>query len=675
MVIYWLLAGIVAFTTAPHAFAADDEPDRLPSIIIQKEAHFTGRDGSDIRVKSGGYSINVGDGQQLWLTSETTREAWELDVDKMSHDMELGSDVTLLIPGEEDRVHLVVLFEDKSALTAVGFPNAARPRGTGIIRVNPSVLRESAAIFAKPAAPPATPPQVLPGAPGKSPTTQSIPSHPTSVQVGPPKWLTWSFLRINEPQAVTKILADVQAGKLPPATLNGLAPPAALTEMMKTNWAAETARLEALHARPTEPAGPMTSSAGGIRSRGLFGTGGSAFANPAGIARFGQAPPLVARAFRNVAVDQSLVDFGGMYYGQIRRRQIDLTVSKDGEVTVTAPADSAYRILSLSSYTGGFTPVTRAPSASGPLAAATTRFDLVAEVDKQRTAAPFRLPVRAGQGLSVMLEFVPTKEGGVKEGAYQSALLIDSTLFDQGHAMPEQTTVPIRAQINGFLFGADANPVNGNASTLPQQDFIIEFDFTNEGQPSEALLEITNLPAGFTSNIPSIRMSLAKGERRRAGFLMRASAAARGPGGAPEEKWITFKFTNGPNAYTLDYPVYLYPAWVRYPFRATVPFSNGGALSTEGTLDVRGDGWFNFQGKLDPSAVFARLNWGLNDDMTDRWLVGFVLNHGGYTQEVIDFHQGWSYHREGTVRELAQDYVKTIDAGFRILLSGSVRIN
>jgi hypothetical protein len=58
--------------------------------------------------------------------------------------------------------------------------------------------------------------------------------------------LTWSFLRINDPQAVTKILADVQAGKLPPAMLNGLAPPAALTDMMKTNWAAETARLEAL---------------------------------------------------------------------------------------------------------------------------------------------------------------------------------------------------------------------------------------------------------------------------------------------------------------------------------------------------------------------------------------------------------------------------------------------
>jgi hypothetical protein len=155
---------------------------------------------------------------------------------------------------------------------------------------------------------------------------------------------------------------------------------------------------------------------------------------------------------------------------------------------------------------------------------------------------------------------------------------------------------------------------------------------------------------------------------------MRASAAARGPGGSPEEKWITFRFTNGPNTYTIDYPVYLYPTWIRYPFQGTVPFSNGGVLSTQGTLDLRGDGWFNFQGKINARDILDRLDLDLYDDLYTHFLVGFVLNNGGYKREITDFDKGWAYQADGMVRELAQDYVRTVDEGFRLLLSGTVMV-
>ena len=58
-----------------------------------------------------------------------------------------------------------------------------------------------------------------------------------------------------------------------------------------------------------------------------------------------------------------------------------------------------------------------------------------------------------------------------------------------------------------------------------------------------------------------------------------------------------------------------------------------------------------------------------------RWLVGFVLNNGEYKQEITDFSKGWTYQADGMVRELAQDYVRTVDAGFRLLLSGYLQVN
>ena len=138
---------------------------------------------------------------------------------------------------------------------------------------------------------------------------------------------------------------------------------------------------------------------------------------------------------------------------------------------------------------------------------------------------------------------------------------------------------------------------------------------------------------------------------------------------------MTFKFTNGPNVVTIDYPVYLYPTWVRYPIHARTPFDNGGALTTEGTLDLRGDGWFNFHGKIDPSTILSRLDIGLNDDLQMNFVTGFVLNNGGFKREVKEFLPYWNYREEGMVRELGQEFIRTLDAGFRIILAGQVRVN
>ncbi len=667
----WLLVGFLAAWPLFPAQASDGRP--ADAITFKQVTHFTGRDGSDIAVQPGTYWINVGDGQRVWLTSEMTKETLELSADTTSHDLDLDGDVVLLIPGEEDRTHLVVLFQDKTALAAVGFPSAARPRGAGLIRLNPSVLRQNAGVFSRPTAPPPSAPPVAPQVPpstsGKTAAKKVDPSQPATVQVGAPRWLTWSYLRMNDPQGLATILRDVQVGKLPPTTLNGLAHPAAITEMMKTNWAAEVARLEALQPKQA----PVPGS--GIRSRGTAGAGGGGFSAVATIPRFSEAPRPLQQARRSVTVDQAAVDFGGLFYGQVRRRQVDLTAFKDGEIAVAVPPNAALRIISLESYTGFASPVFLPSAGSGSLATMAPFAELLREVDKKRTAAPFRLPVRAGQELSLLVEFVPRKEFGVPEGPFQTAIQIDCTLFEKGQAVPEQIVVPVRAQINGLLYGAEANPVTGNSSVLPERDFFVEFEFSNEGQPSEALLEIAKMPLGFVSNVPALRVPLAKGERKTAGFVMKASAASRGPGGAPEEKWITFRFTNGPNTYTIDYPVYLYPTWIRYPFQGTVPFSNGGVLSTQGTLDLRGDGWFNFQGKLDPSTILNRLDLGLYDDLYMRWLVGFVLNNGEYKQEITDFSKGWTYQADGMVRELAQDYVRTVDAGFRLLLSGYLQVN
>ena len=657
---------LVAFSVASGTFAADQDDASPPTIHFQRETHFYAPDGKDIALPTGAYTIDLGEGPHIWLTSEQTKDAVELATEPITHDLEIKTDVAILVPGEEERTHLVVLFADKTGLDAVGFPSAARPRGTGLIRVNPSVLRQSAAAFSRPSvqAPVlAAPPQAPPVAPGGAVPKGAKTSGPSTIQVGEPRWVTWSYLRMNDPQGVARILRDVQAGQLPPTTLNGLASPPALTEMMKTNWAAEVARLDARRPAQAAPGSPGGSSGTGIRPRGIAGSGGGAFSPLTTTPRFAEAPLPLQQAMRSLSVEPARLDFGGLYFGQVRRQQVNLTVSKDGEVSVAAPPNAAFRIISFESYTGGFRPVVHQPTGSGSIATMGARAELVPEVDKKRTAAPFRLPVRAGQGLSVLVEFSPKKELGVAEGLYQTAVQIQATLFEKGQAIPEQINVPVRAQINGFLFGADARPLTGNSSILPEQDFLVEFDFTNEGQASEATLEIANLPPGFTSNVPAIRMSLAKGESRRSGFVLRASPAARGPGGSPEEKWLSFKFSNGPNSWTLDYPVYIYPTWVRFPFTVERTLTNSGSARNRGTLDLRGDGWFRFQGEMMTTGS------GLND--TIHWGTSFTLNQGGFKREVTGQSEKpyYDFDVQGSVLELAQDFIRTLNAGFRLDLS------
>ena len=132
--IVWLFFGNLLFSMLPWAMAADVTPQNPPTIVIEQELHFTSDEGTDIAVAPDSYTVAPGPEARPAIELRTDTGTIALPASVISHQEDVGSPAALLVPGDPDNLHLVLLLPGRKAFDALGFFDAARPRG-----INPTV--------------------------------------------------------------------------------------------------------------------------------------------------------------------------------------------------------------------------------------------------------------------------------------------------------------------------------------------------------------------------------------------------------------------------------------------------------------------------------------------------------------------------------------------------------
>lgn len=132
MTIRWQpsLGVIVCLATAAYV-TAQDKPHE-PTITLEQTLHFLSEDAGDVVVQPGTYSIEPTKDSKLRLVRKDAPAAIVVQTVETTHDERLSAAVALVIPSDEDTVHIVLLTPDNKALDAAGSPSGARPRATAI---------------------------------------------------------------------------------------------------------------------------------------------------------------------------------------------------------------------------------------------------------------------------------------------------------------------------------------------------------------------------------------------------------------------------------------------------------------------------------------------------------------------------------------------------------------
>jgi hypothetical protein len=508
-------------------------------------------DGSDLYVAADTYRINQAGETRLRLLKKDGT-AIEIPATPSSYEGSVPSPVGLAIveEGKEDDLHLVLVLPDKYALDAVGSFSGTRSRATFASALKPVQLQSAInQIKAPSASSPTTQSQGVPAA-GivRVPTsTAGTAAQPKSVRLGAGKWISWTYLQVNHPELVAQTLADVQAGKHPPSVLAGLATPAELNEMLKTNWAAEVARLN-------------TAKQAGVTTRGLSP---AIMTPPSAITAVppNQRPPSPVQREASTAplllLPVAAQDLGAAYSGEHNVKSFHVTAPADGylivQMDIKDVREKRFRIDQAIAYTGEFVnggaQVYRAarggdwddirPSGQDP----SVRVSMAGSV---------ALDVKAGQRVAIVVAFEPHASIGPPVGRYEAPLLLTWHASSTGRTGSQ--TVPLRAYCNGIHFGLLAYAEQAEATTLTDRSVDYPIVLTNSGgTPISGSFSATQLPPGVTMNPISITIGPNSAQRAVLRFNVNGQRAQDGPN---QDIAIAFNYGGGKRPINLSVSIY-----------------------------------------------------------------------------------------------------------------------
>ena len=108
-----LCVGVVSFAAAQTDVSAEvPELQLAPNeVIVSRDAHFVGQDGSDVFVPAGTYQVEVRDGSALRLMP-TDGETLTVAAEQTDHDEELEEPIALSEEAAADEFHIVFLMPD-----------------------------------------------------------------------------------------------------------------------------------------------------------------------------------------------------------------------------------------------------------------------------------------------------------------------------------------------------------------------------------------------------------------------------------------------------------------------------------------------------------------------------------------------------------------------------------
>jgi hypothetical protein len=402
-----------------------------------------------------------------------------------------------------------------------------------------------------------------------------------SVQPGPAQWISWGYLRAYQPETLGRILGDVNTGRLPRTAVAGVVPAAQLETLLK-NTGQPAGNAAAERSLPSSAITQKSSTQdGGVAIKPNTGAVKTA---PSSGAEF--MPALRSLPFRTTP---DRLEFGTLMLGQVQYKTVRFVAPLNGEARVSI-SDPAFRIRRLRSLNGTFSLQTV------PVALATgatiQSVNAVANVSQQRTVPPWTIPVRSGEDVEITIDV--SRSPNVTLGEHAAQLRID--LSNSPGAL-----VPVHARLDGRLYGIGIN-VDGNFQVLLGRDFMLPFEWLNEGEPSEATLTLDNPPPGFSTATPVQTIKLGKGERRSGAFVINVSSALiKNDSYIPAT--LNLSLVNGPIRITYGIDVLGYPPWLKKSVNARSRFDDGETVDVYGMMQIRGDGWFQFEGKISTSTT------------------------------------------------------------------------
>lgn len=427
----WLIVGMVFCVGLTIA-----EADVGPTITLDRLVHFTAADGGDVQLPPTSYHIDQAGESSLRLVREGVPSI-EIPATRIPHDESVSAPMALAVmeEGQEDQLHLVLVLGGGQALDAIGSFSGVRSRAA-LSTLRPAQLQSAVnqikAIPQQPAAAasitPVRVPQAQPAA-GMTPRLQAGDTGFVSALsrfAGP---ITWGYLRLNAPEVVVQTIQQVQAGRMDPNVLQGLASPDSLKSLLATKF-----DLQQLSAKSAGTAPPTSSAVARTLTQNKLDWTAVVNQSQAGnsLLRPGAAMPTLRV---NDFTPQQLA-LGSIWDGQTARSVVRITALFEGLVTASLPPNTPFRIVQVAAATGLFQ---RSSAALSAVTATPQQVTVTA-------SNPFAAYAKAGQDVLVTVEFAPHFDlFSQPAGIYQTTLNVS------GHNW--FASVPVSGLFNGLKLG------------------------------------------------------------------------------------------------------------------------------------------------------------------------------------------------------------------------------
>jgi hypothetical protein len=520
-----------------------------PAITLEKTVHFTAPDGSDVQVPAGAYRVEQAGDKQLRLLPTTGQPPVDLQATAIPHEESLSSPLAaaVLEEGQDDQVHLVLVLPGGQALDATGSFSGTRTRGTFSPALSPFQLQS--AVSQVRVMPLPTPQQTVPPIAMVRVPQASAGSVVAAGNQG--TWITWNYLAMQHPEVVAQAFAKVQAGKQSIASLSGFASHAELSEMLKTNWSAEVARLNA--------ASPILKQAG-VATRG-------APMNPT----MALTPAVIA----SIPVQLPAKNLGTVWAGQLAMTVVSITAATDGYVDARFDLNATnrhFRIVNAISYTGRVVnrnlEVYQTIQGGQYQDVIVNPYNPPAQISK---AGFVSIPARQGQRIDFTIAFEPVALGMTAVGDNEAILTITGVPSIDIHAKtapPNWTkVVPIRAHFAGINFGAILYTDQQHVSTLTGQTVDMSVLVRNAASnPVTGTITAAQLPPGVTLSPSAVPVSINPLATQR--FMLHFKVAGTAQAGTVQPVVVQLNYTNQTRPLTLDMSIY--EPWVWWDFGGSI---------------------------------------------------------------------------------------------------------
>jgi hypothetical protein len=583
------------------------------TITFAAPVHFLMLDGNDVQVPGGTYRIEQAGESQLRLLSESAQPI-QIAATKIVHEERVSSPTAIAVmeEGQDDTLHLLLVLADGQGLDATGSFSGLRSRGT-LSALQPVQVQSAVNQF-KVIAPPApaqpSPQQMLPAAAIVRVPQASVGSVVAQINQG--TWITWNYLAMNHPEAVAQTFADVQAGKKPLSVLAGYASQPELSDMLKTNWSAEVARLNA--------ASPMLNQ-GTVTPRGI----------PASPTR-----ALTTTRIASIPIQLPPKNLGTVWANESAKTIVTVTAVGDGYVDASLDLNATnrhFRIVNAISYTGRM--VNNQPEVYQTVQGGQYQ-DVIVDPHNppaQLTKAGFiSISTRQGQRIDFTIAFEPVALGMAPVGNNDVTLTVTgvpSIDIHSNQAPPNWTRVaPIHAYFAGINFGAILYTDQQHTSVLTGQSVDMTVLVRNASSNSIiGTITAAQLPTGVT--MAAVPVSVAGQTTQR--MILRFQVTDAAYDGSVQPVVVQLTYMNQTRPLNLDLSIYhpwvfwFFPAYMDTASNSWHPIpgipenrsdqSSTGVMNVWAWLKNNGDFWWKIHAYNTKDVDFG----GTNFDVFARW--------------------------------------------------------